>query len=154
MAVQQPHLPYVPPAIFDLQFFDIAELVFFTNDINPANVQEARMILPQGTSYPCSACTMVMVHDQTTRDGHDNFCYKSSVFIKFWWHFTRGKDGRINWWMFCLTTKNVQVPIACSWNLTKVENARYSMQDILTSWHTMTATDVSSNHQISQWKCA
>jgi len=40
----QPPLPYVPQDPHDIDNFPMAELLFFTNDINPANDQEAGMI--------------------------------------------------------------------------------------------------------------
>jgi len=58
----------------------MAELLFFTNDINPANDWEAGMISPQGEFYVCLAYTTVMVHNQSTRDSHEDFCHKCSVF--------------------------------------------------------------------------
>ncbi len=35
-----------------------------------------------GEFYVCLACTTVMVHNQSTRDSHEDFCHKSLVFKK------------------------------------------------------------------------
>jgi len=56
--------------------------MFFINVINPANDQKARMISLWGGFYVCSTCTMVMVHNWTTKDSHEGFCHKSSIFKK------------------------------------------------------------------------
>jgi len=69
--VQQPPLPYLPTVIYELKESTMAELLFFTNNINPANDWEARTISLQGEFYVCSACTTVMVHNWTTRDSQD-----------------------------------------------------------------------------------
>jgi len=45
VGLQSP-LPYVPKDPHDIVNFTMAELLFFTNDINPANDWEARMISP------------------------------------------------------------------------------------------------------------
>jgi len=37
---------YVPPVIHDIEIFDMAELTFFTYNINPAYVWETGMISP------------------------------------------------------------------------------------------------------------
>jgi len=39
-------LPYVPTVIHDIDDFEMADLMFFTNNINPANDWEAGMISP------------------------------------------------------------------------------------------------------------
>ncbi len=38
------------------------------------------MISLQGEFYVCWACTTVMVHNRSTKDSHEDFCHKSSVF--------------------------------------------------------------------------
>jgi len=60
----------------------MAQLLFFTNDINPVNDWEAGMISLCGEFYVCLACMTVMVHNWSTRDSHEDFCHKSLVFKK------------------------------------------------------------------------
>jgi len=43
---QQPIPPYLAPIISDIRAFEIADLTFFIDDIDLANVCKARMISP------------------------------------------------------------------------------------------------------------
>jgi len=52
---------------------------FSPNNINSANDWGAGMISQLGEFYVCSACTMVMVHNQSTRDSHKDFSHKSVI---------------------------------------------------------------------------
>jgi len=60
----------------------MAQLMLFTNDSSLANVQEAWMISPCSEFHAYCAYTIVMMHNQTKRDSHGNFCHKSFIFKK------------------------------------------------------------------------
>jgi len=89
-----PHHISLLPVIHDIDDFTMAQLLLFTNDINPANDCEAGMISLQGEFYVCLACMTVMVYNQSTRDSHTVFCHKSAIFKKVWIIFTSICYGR------------------------------------------------------------
>jgi len=78
--------PHVTPVICDIQDFTMAQLMLFTNDSSPANIQEAWMISPWGEFHACCAYTIVMMHNQTKKR-------QSWQFLPQVFYFQKGYDG-------------------------------------------------------------